>query len=565
MKIYLKKKIIASVIVGAVLFVGSFILILSFANKNKNYAVDETMDDILNSKENEHMNMFNNDDIDADYDQPNNKQYQEDDNDDHIDTSNKNNPNEIQYNEEIEELESKLNQCDEDLKALQDKLNSTLNENTKKEELMESFAYKFLSTDIVFNNFVDIRQRAELHTMLWRKIYGDGPYTSATPDINDVIMNPSSLTGDKKLLAILHKKLYPWLYEKFKSPSGLLRSFKGRGIVICTGSFHFRFARSTVDTLRNIVKTKLPIEIMYVGESDLSEKHRKELESFENVFCTDVTQFFDNDIIFISGFAVKPFAALASRFSEVILIDADATYIHDPAEWFEDEEYKKTGTLFFKDRTLYPGPHRGSEWIHEWMVEPSEYAKNTRFYQELSAHEMESSTIVINKNKRFLGMLLTCKFNEQKIRDRVVYQNVFGDKETYWMAFEMANEPYSFIPHPIIYIGEINYGEDIDDKDQKQLCGHIGHTDRNGRIMFWNDHIIKDKHEPKYSNQLLRFEGWFYEDLENVEWTDTFHCANIKDDFPINEFTQEEKDIIKSILDRELEKKFVLNAGNSYN
>jgi len=303
---------------------------------------------------------------------------------------------------------------------------------------------------------------------------------------------------------------------------------------------------------------------MYVGLSDLSEEHRKELESYENVFCTDVTEFFDNDIIFLSGFAVKPFAALASRFEEIILMDADATYIHDPAEWFEDIEYKRTGTLFFKDRTLYPGPHRGSEWIHEWMVEPSDYAKNTRFYKELSAHEMESSTVVINKSKRFLGMLLTCKFNEQKIRDRVVYQNVFGDKETYWMAFDMAKEPYSFIPQPIIYVGEINYGEDIEDKNQKQLCGHIGHTDRSGRIMFWNDHIIKDKHEPKYSNQLLRFEGWFYEDLENVQWTDTFHCANIKDDFPINEFTEEEKVIIKSILDRELEKNFVLNAGTAY-
>jgi len=564
MRIYLKKKVIASLIVTVIVLLGTLIVVSTYIDDNGNNTV-ERMDDTLNVNAGQHMNLNNNEDeIDInDYDygdspyansepkvnENKNKQNKDDDN------------QEVIYDEEAEEKESKIAFLNEKIKHLEEKLKENTENNEKMSILMKNFAHRYLNTDIEYSDFIDLRDRTELHTYLWRKIYGDGPYTAATTNINDVVMNAESLTGDKKLLSILHKKLFPWLYSKFSSPSGLLRSFKGRGIVICTGSYHYRFAKSTIDTLRNIIKTNLPIEIFYVGESDLSEAHRKDLESYDHVFCTDVTKFFDNDIIFIQGWAVKPFSILASRFEEVILIDADATYIRDPALWFDDEEYQKTGALFFKDRTLYPGPHGGSAWLHEWMVDPSDYAKNSRFYNELSSHEMESSTVVINKSKRFLGILETCKFNERKIRDRVVYQHVFGDKETYWMAFDMAREPYSVIPHPIIYVGEINYGEDIDDPNQKQLCGHIGHTDRDGNIMFWNDHIIKDKHDPKYDNQLLRFEGWFYEDLDNVEWTDTFHCANIKDDFPINEFTEEEKDIIKKIIDRELENKFVINAG----
>jgi len=562
MRIYLKKRLIATLIVVVIVFLGTFIVVSSFFESEVDAYGRTLTDDGYVSKGHSHLNIQNDEALynDDDFNSPSTDNKKTNKNQE----ENKENTNEIEYDEEAEEKESEIDSLKEKVKQLEEKLKFKGDNNEKQESLIEEFAYKYLDNDIKYDDFIDIRDRTELHTYLWRKIYGDGPYTAATPNLNDVTLNPDNLTGDKRLLSILHKKLYPWLYVKFNSPAGFLRSFKGRGIVICTGSFHYRFAKSTIDTLRNIVKTDLPIEIFYVGESDLSKEHREDLESYDHVYCTDITEFFDNDIVFISGWAVKPFSLLASRFEEAILIDADATYIHDPAEWFEDEEYKKTGALFFKDRTLYPGPHSGSEWLHEWLKEPSDYAKESRFYKEISAHEMESSTVVINKNKRFLGLLETCKFNEQKIRDRVVYQKVFGDKETYWMAFEMAKEPYSVIPQPIVYVGEINYGEDIEDKNQKQLCGHIGHTNRDGKIMFWNDHIIKDKHDPKYDNQLLRFEGWFYEDLENVEWTDTFHCANIKDDFPINKFTDEEMDIINKILNREREKKFVLNAGTSY-
>ncbi|OUM69167.1 glycosyltransferase family 71 protein, partial [Piromyces sp. E2] len=266
-----------------------------------------------------------------------------------------------------------------------------------------------------------------------------------------------------------------------------------RGIVICAGDGHFKYAISTIDTLRNIIETDIPVEIFYNGESDLSIENRKKFQEYKDVFVSDISKYFDEEPLNIGGWAIKPFSVLASRFQEVILMDADAMYIKDPSILFEDEGYINTGTVFFRDRTLFPGPHGGSEWLKTWMVDPLPETGANRFWNEESAHEMESSTVVIDKSRTILGLLATCKFNEQRIREDVVYQKVHGDKETFWMGFDMARQHYNIIPLPSVFIGELATGAAGDDPDAKQLCGHVGHLSRDGQVLFWNDHIVKDK------------------------------------------------------------------------
>ena len=59
--------------------------------------------------------------------------------------------------------------------------------------------------------------------------------------------------------------------------------------------------------------------------------------------------------------SAKPFAILSSSFREIIFIDADAYFFTDPTHLFDTQEYRKTGTVFFKDRTLFPRERR--EWL----------------------------------------------------------------------------------------------------------------------------------------------------------------------------------------------------------
>ncbi|OUM64547.1 glycosyltransferase family 71 protein, partial [Piromyces sp. E2] len=257
-----------------------------------------------------------------------------------------------------------------------------------------------------------------------------------------------------------------------------------RGLVISTGNKHFKLARSTIDALRNIIHSKIPIEVIYYGDKDLSKENRKILTKYKNVYITDISSYFDSNSINIVGWAIKPFAILASRFEEVILIDADVMYLQDPLDLFDDPVYIEKGTLFFRDRTLFPGTNPAVQWVKSWMIDPLPETKALRFWNEISQHEMESSTVVINKTKNIVGLLSVCKLNEGRIRTNAVYKYVHGDKETFWMGFDMARQHYYINYTPAVYMGyHIN----------NRICGHIGHMLLNGKIMFWNGHIVKDK------------------------------------------------------------------------
>jgi len=445
-------------------------------------------------------------------------------------------------------------------------------EKEKINEVMAKLLLESFQRDIPVEDFISLRQREEAHTALWNIVFSkDGEKNGFD---KETLIEKSSFLVQKdldelpliqKMLATLHQSLYPWVYNhQFKSFKDIIENIEGRGIVMCVGNHHFNFARSAIDTLRYVVKTKLPIEIFYNGDNDLSENKRKILSDFSDVYITDISNYFDNKVINLGGWAIKPFSILASRFEEVILMDADSVYIRDPAVLFEDEGYIQKGTVFFRDRTLFPGSHPGSKWLKSWMFDPLPETKELRYWQEITSHEMESSTVVINKTKNILGLLNVCKLNEQKVRDDVVYKYVHGDKETFWIGFDMSRQPFNMIPKPSVMVGELSVGEAGDEPDERQICGHVGHTTRDGKVLFWNDHIVKDKNNEKYKDRLLRFEAYFVEDGEG-EWPN-FHCQNlnIEDKGKGNpsgkepeKFDEDERKILDEIVKREKEHRYV--------
>jgi hypothetical protein len=445
-------------------------------------------------------------------------------------------------------------------------------ENNEMNNLMRKLLLESFHRDIPTEDFISLRQKQEAHTVLWNIIFNKAN-KKCSIDKKTLIEKSSFLLKKNlddlpllhKMLATLHQSLYPWVYDyHYKSFGEILESCRGKGIVICVGDKHFNFARSAIDTLRYVIKTKLPIEIFYNGNHDLQEDKQEILSQFENVYLTDISDYFDNKIINLGGWAIKPFSILASRFEEVILMDADAIYIRDPVELFEDEGYLEKGTVFFRDRTLFPGSHKGSRWLKSWMIDPLPETKESRYWNEKTAHEMESSTVVINKTKTILGLLAVCKLNEQKIRDNVVYKHVHGDKETFWIGFDMARQPYNMLPGPSVFIGELSVGEAGNNLDEKQICGHVGHTTRDGKILYWNDHIVKNKYDPKYKDKLLRFEAYFIEDGEG-EWP-SLHCQNlnIEDKGKGNssgkepeQFDKNERKTLDEIIRREKEHRYV--------
>ena len=103
-----------------------------------------------------------------------------------------------------------------------------------------------------------------------------------------------------------------------------------------------------IESIRNIHNCDLSIEIFYNGEDDLSEHNRLALESYKDVKTRDISKIFDPDFLKIWGFAIKPFALLASSFRSAMLVDADVTFIESPSELFKSQIYQSRGALFFK-------------------------------------------------------------------------------------------------------------------------------------------------------------------------------------------------------------------------
>ncbi|KAG0356889.1 hypothetical protein BGZ54_000566 [Gamsiella multidivaricata] len=299
----------------------------------------------------------------------------------------------------------------------------------------------------------------------------------------------------------LEKRLFPWVHYARQSSFSLYRSYKGRGLVFCAGNGQFEFVVTSIQAVRNRLKSKLPIQVFHMGDNDLSRERQKYLRDMaSDIEIIDVTQILDNDYMQLGGWSIKPFAMLASSFEEVMFIDADAYFLQDPAVLFEDPGYLATGALFFYDRTLFAGGSKGSDWLKSVTPILSSFPPISRMFRRVSAHEQESGVVLVNKRTRFLGILATCKSNGKWERDLVSYEVFHGDKETFWTGFEMIQEPYVFMRNYGGVIGELR-----PDNDQS-VCGAQLHEDYRGQPLWWNGGLYRNKNAG--NNRYLTFDYW---------------------------------------------------------
>lgn len=188
-------------------------------------------------------------------------------------------------------------------------------------------------------------------------------------------------------------------------------------------------------TLKNVHRTKLPITIVYAGGGDLTVERRAALRAISpDVETIDLLNFFDEDHVGLEGggWALKVFTIIASQYREVILCDADVVFLQDPEVLFDTPGYIKTGTLYFRDREIFPGDGN----VHQWwagIVEgrtPSLQMQSSRWFTEqASREEMESGVVVYNKGRRevALGLVFVGYLNIKSVREPVTYAQTYGE------------------------------------------------------------------------------------------------------------------------------------------
>ena len=286
-------------------------------------------------------------------------------------------------------------------------------------------AHNMSRHDLPKNNFIEMGHRARTYMNLFSLLYT----TSGAPRKNIA----SSIGGLEKVAEVeqalhrLEKNIYPFIKDggKWDSAVELLQSYKGKGIVMATGDWHFKFARHCILSLR-YMGSKLPIQVFYAGKGDLKDEYKEELRKIEGVTVLDLADYIDIKGPEVNGWAVKPFSMLASSFAEMIFIDADALFFQPPEVMFDFERYKRTGAIFFRDRTIGWGMTETLKFLNKFVTEPSEYAKkHGRILNLKSLHEGESGVIVYDKRTAFHGLLTTCKMNSNPWRE-FMYKEIHG-------------------------------------------------------------------------------------------------------------------------------------------
>ncbi|KAH9275810.1 hypothetical protein BASA83_001612 [Batrachochytrium salamandrivorans] len=259
--------------------------------------------------------------------------------------------------------------------------------------------------------------------------------TSSPKASNENKLSDSETMQLLRLELAEHDKAFPWLKagHKFATVRQLAQSFKGRGIVMTTGKWHFKYARHAITVVRNLGST-LPIQMFYVGDNDLPKESRDELEAISGVVTINLESYFDSHGPDISGWAVKPFSMLASSFEEIIFLDADALFFQPPEVIFNSAAYNDTGAVFYMDRTLYGGR------------EPT-----------LSWHNVQS---------------------------------ISWGQESYWIAHEALKMPYRWAPGGGGTVGFI-----VDPVNHPtKVCGGLYHPDENWKPLWFNGGILRNKH-----------------------------------------------------------------------
>ncbi|KAJ3062999.1 hypothetical protein HDU98_001126 [Podochytrium sp. JEL0797] len=316
-----------------------------------------------------------------------------------------------------------------------------------------------------------------------------------------------------QVLTNLTQQVFPWISPRYNSIYDMQKYFNDKktremGIVFTTGQWHFELAVHAILTLRDVLKCNLPIEVIYMGPNDLTPDMIKAFDSMPGVTTLDVlTKFSTTDI---NGWAVKPFSILASSFRTTIFIDADSLFFQNPETVVRESMlFKEFGQLFYHDRSMFKDDP--VEWFHSINPEMSRYAGTLRYTNKLSAHEMESGVVVVDKGRtgNLFALLMVCQMNSKVERD-IAYKHMHGDKETFWISWDMARVPYKFTPN---FGGTVGYKNDKD-----HICGGLFHTDEYSRPLWWNGSVLANKHHNKDSNFMTFEYAAFDTDADKIEW-----------------------------------------------
>ena len=174
---------------------------------------------------------------------------------------------------------------------------------------------------------------------------------------------------------------------------------------------------SMIEQTRYRMKSVLPIMVAHCGE--LNADALSILAMIPDVRAVDICagETFKREVkARLKGFFCKPAALLMSPFAHTMLVDSDVIWFKQPELLFHANEYKATGTLFFRDRwtqtqnklTLTAGQHRAdiafrmvqdmAEYVDRfWKARPTaQQQQQQQKQQQQQQHQRQGTSAAAN-------------------------------------------------------------------------------------------------------------------------------------------------------------------------
>ncbi|GMF19085.1 unnamed protein product [Phytophthora fragariaefolia] len=292
---------------------------------------------------------------------------------------------------------------------------------------------------------------------------------------------------------------------------------RNKAVVMCMHDGVVPMGLSLVRELRCLGNHEL-VQVYHCFQDELSAKSREMLlEADPRLEIVDVcSDLFETGALdeetarHFRSWWIKPLALYHTDAREVILLDVDDLFMRDPAVLRTTDGYKQTGTTFFYDRVI-----AGQEFFNHRMdnnisylkhvlhnfdyasigvregYEPSEHLKQSYAYRDETAHEQDSSVVVVDKSRSGQAMqALWWLITKERFKESFSY----GDKEAFWLAFELAKQEYFFSPWGVSVIDSSTNDDLLTHNDS--LCGSIAHfmpvEDQNPEFLYVNGKALLD-------------------------------------------------------------------------
>lgn len=290
-------------------------------------------------------------------------------------------------------------------------------------QLIQEDLKEFLNAKVIEQNFAILKHFTQVNSNQGKTLQEFSILSTAFTQLHFIqnfapIMDNLKFTSSEPSLLLKYERdLYPWLLNSIEHLSS---SFRGKGIVITTGNFHFKLALLLVKTLRNVLNCTLPIEVTIANQQDLRSDYQAELSKFSNLKIVDLSLLLkENELKGVNGWWFKAYSILLSSFAQVIFMDADVLFMVDPNLLFNSKVFEEYGVMIFRDRQI----HLGNDYENLVKAFPfaSNTLKNTALWQKSSTHEAESGVLVYDKMRKsaFYALLATCNLAREPMQKHV--------------------------------------------------------------------------------------------------------------------------------------------------